>query len=87
MGLEGQVKLGYRQELAAIEDPTERLAYYEKMVAKSYQDGKALEKSTTFSIDDVIDPADTRFWLGNMLASVRPPPPRSGKKRPNIDAW
>ena len=30
MGLEGQVKLGRRRELAAIEDPAERLATYEK---------------------------------------------------------
>ena len=29
MGLEGQVKLGFRNELAAIEDPEERLARYE----------------------------------------------------------
>ena len=31
MGLEGAVKLGYRKELAAIEDPAERMARYEEM--------------------------------------------------------
>ncbi|MEL6965658.1 MAG: carboxyl transferase domain-containing protein, partial [Pseudomonadota bacterium] len=87
MGLEGQVKLGYRAELAAIEDPEQRRQYYEEMVAKSYQEGKALERSTTFPFDDTIDPAETRFWLTNMLASIRPPAPRDGKKRPMIDAW
>ena len=87
MGLEGQVKLGYRAELEAIEDPAARLEYYEDMVAKSYQEGKAVERSTTFGIDDTIDPADTRHWLSNMLASIRPSAPRDGKKRPMIDAW
>ncbi|HKK22977.1 MAG TPA: carboxyl transferase domain-containing protein, partial [Pseudohaliea sp.] len=87
MGLEGQVKLGYRAELAAIEDPEERRQYYEKLVAQSYEDGKALARSTSFAIDDSIDPAQTRHWLASLLASVRPPAPRDGKKRPMVDAW
>jgi acetyl-CoA carboxylase carboxyltransferase component len=87
MGLEGQVKLGYRAELAAIEAPEARRVYYEEMVEQSYQDGKALARSTSFAIDDTIDPADTRHWLTSMLASVRPPAPRDGKKRAMIDAW
>ena len=87
MGLEGQVKLGYRAELAAIEDADKRRQYFEEMVAQSYQEGKALERSTTFPIDDTIDPAETRFWLVNLLASIRPPIQRDGKKRPMIDAW
>jgi acetyl-CoA carboxylase carboxyltransferase component len=87
MGLEGQVKLGYRAELAAIEDPEERRQYYEKMVAESYEDGKALHRSTSFGVDDTIDPADTRRWLASLLASVRPPVPRDGKKRAMVDAW
>ena len=86
MGLEGQVKLGYRAELAAIADPQKRLEYFEQMVAKSYQDGKALSRSTTFGIDEVIDPAETRRWIATLLASIRPKP-RNGKKRPMIDAW
>src|SRR5690606_17059590 len=39
MGLEGSVKLGYRNELAAIEDPEERKRTYEEMVAKAYDRG------------------------------------------------
>ncbi len=87
MGLEGQVKLGYRAELAAIEDPEARRRFYDEMVAKAYQDGKALARSTSFAIDDTIDPAETRHWLASLLASVRPPAPRDGKKRPMVDAW
>ena len=87
MGLEGQVKLGFRAELAAIEDAEKRRAYYEELVAKSYEDGKALQRSTTFAIDDTIDPAETRGWLTGLLSSIRPPAPRDGKKRPMIDAW
>ena len=37
-------------------------------------------------IDDMIDPAETRTWIVNMLAAIRPAPPRAGKKRPMIDA-
>ncbi len=87
MGLEGQVKLGYRAELEAIEDPETRRQYYEKLVAESYEDGKALQRSTSFGVDDTIDPADTRRWLSALLASVRPPVPRDGKKRAMVDAW
>ncbi len=43
MGLEGAVKLGYRKELEAIEDPAERKALYEEMVANAYEHGKAVE--------------------------------------------
>ena len=34
-----------------------------------------------------IDPADTRTWLANLMASVRSEPRGAGKKRPFIDAW
>ena len=33
------------------------------------------------------DPAETRSWVVNMLAAIRPGPARAGKKRPMIDAW
>ena len=86
MGLEGSVKLGFRKELAAIEDPDERLAEYERRVARAYETGKALNTASLFSVDDTIDPKDTRFWLANLLKSVRVEP-RRGKKRPSVDAW
>jgi len=87
MGLEGSVKLGFREVLAAIEDPQERLERYNQMVARAYENGKALNNASGFGIDDAIDPAETRYWLANLLASIRPPAPREGKKRSAIDAW
>ncbi len=86
MGLEGQVKLGRRKELAAIADPEERRAAYERMVAELYEIGKALNAGSHYSVDDVIDPAETRRWIIAGLRSV-PPPPRTGKKRPCVDGW
>ena len=31
--------------------------------------------------------AETRAWVVNVLAAIRPGPARAGKKRPMIDAW
>jgi acetyl/propionyl-CoA carboxylase alpha subunit len=87
MGLEGAVKLGYRNELAAIQDPAERAALYDRMVAGMYEKGKALSAAMLFELDDVIDPGDTRMWIMAGLRSVPPPAPRAGKKRPCIDTW
>jgi acetyl/propionyl-CoA carboxylase alpha subunit len=87
MGLEGSVKLGYRRELEAIEDPAERMKEYERRVAAAYERGKAINNATGFGIDDTIDPAETRFWIASLLRSLRPAPPREGKKRSAIDAW
>jgi acetyl/propionyl-CoA carboxylase alpha subunit len=87
MGLEGAVKLGYRGELAALERPEERRALFDQMVARMYEVGKAVNMSSVFEIDDVIDPADSRHWIVRALASVPPPAPRTGKKRPCIDPW
>jgi acetyl-CoA carboxylase carboxyltransferase component len=87
MGLEGAVKLGYRNELAAIEDPAERKAKFDEMVARSYGRGKALAAATLFEFDEVIDPAETRRWIMAGLRSVPAPPRRTGKKLPWIDAW
>ncbi|MFZ9384654.1 MAG: carboxyl transferase domain-containing protein [Ilumatobacteraceae bacterium] len=86
MGLEGAVRLGYRNELAAIVDPTEREATFQQMVDRMYEHGKALSVATHFEIDDVIDPADTRRWINAILESA-PSGVRQGKKRPNIDTW
>jgi len=87
MGLEGAVKLGYRKELEAEADPEQRQELYEKMVARMYDVGKAVNYAPFFEIDDVIDPAASRDWLLAGLESAPPPAPRSGKKRPCIDTW
>lgn len=87
MGLEGSVKLGYRAELAAIDDPQERKQVYEEKVAQAYEQGKALNSASLFSIDDTVDPADSRFWVANLLKSVRNDIRRAGKKNAFVDAW
>ena len=87
MGLEGAVKLGYRNELAAIEDPDERKRTFEEMVARSYERGKAVNVASHFELDDVIDPADSRRWIVGALRAAPKPLPRTGKKRPCIDTW
>src|SRR6266436_1230747 len=87
MGLEGAVKLGYRRELDAVEDPDARQALFEEMVARMYEHGKAVSYATYFEIDDVIDPAESRRWITSALRSAPPPPARSGKKRPCVDTW
>jgi acetyl-CoA carboxylase carboxyltransferase component len=87
MGLEGQVKLGRRKELAAIADPAERRAAFERMVAEMYERGKALNTASLFELDDVIDPAATRDWVTAGLRSMPPTAPRTGKKRPFVDGW
>ncbi|HEY5875643.1 MAG TPA: biotin carboxylase, partial [Ilumatobacteraceae bacterium] len=81
------VKLGYRNELAAIEDPDERTALFDQMVARMYEHGKAISTASYFEIDDVIDPSESRFWISRALRSVPPVAPRTGKKRPSIDTW
>ena len=87
MGLEGAVKLGRRDELMAIEDPEERMAKYEEMVAAMYAQGKAINAASLFELDNVIDPADTREWITSGLRAAPPVPAREGKKRPWIDTW
>ncbi|OBG33420.1 carboxyl transferase domain-containing protein [Mycobacterium sp. E3198] len=63
MGLEGAVRLGFSKELAAEADPAQRRQLFDKLVAAAYQHGKALRSATTFELDDVIDPADSRAWI------------------------
>ncbi len=87
MGLEGAVRLGYRNELAAIADPDERVRTFQTMVDRMYEIGKASNVASHFEIDDVIDPADSRRWIAAILEASPAPPRREGKKRPNIDTW
>ncbi len=87
MGLEGAVKLGYRNELAAIKDPGERKRRFDEMVAAMYERGKALNSAAHFGIDDVIDPADSRQWITAGLRSSPPPVERTGKRHPYIGSW
>jgi acetyl/propionyl-CoA carboxylase alpha subunit/acetyl-CoA carboxylase carboxyltransferase component len=87
MGLEGYVRLGFRKEMEAIEDPAEREKYYKAKVAELYANGKAVSIASVLEIDEVIDPAETRHWIMSGLRSVPKPEPRKHRKRPCIDAW
>ena len=69
------------------EDPDARQAEFERLVARSYQAGKALNTATYFEIDDVIDPMHSRRRIVNALRAAPPVPHREGKKRPFIDTW
>jgi acetyl/propionyl-CoA carboxylase alpha subunit/acetyl-CoA carboxylase carboxyltransferase component len=86
MGLEGAVKLGFRKELEAVDDPAARRRLFEEMVARMYEIGKGVNMASHFEIDDVIDPMDSRRWIMGAIGAWRPPR-RDGKKRPCIDAW
>jgi acetyl-CoA carboxylase carboxyltransferase component len=87
MGLEGAVRLGFRRELDAIEDEANREAEFERLVARAYEHGKALNVATVFEIDDVIDPADSRRRIVETLRAAPRLPRREGKKRPCVDTW
>ncbi len=84
MGLEGAVKLGFRNELAAIEDPEERNRQFQEMVDRMYQVGKAVNIASHFEIDEVIDPADSRKWIRTILTERAAP---IAARKPRIDTW
>jgi acetyl/propionyl-CoA carboxylase alpha subunit/acetyl-CoA carboxylase carboxyltransferase component len=87
MNLESGVQLGSRERLAAIEDVEERAAEYERLVAAAYERGGALNVASTFEIDDVIDPAETRRWIAQGLKSVPNPEPLRRGRRQFLDTW
>ena len=87
MNIEGAVKLGYRKELAAIEDPEERKKEFELRVERSYEAAKAVNAGTGGGLDDVIDPADTRDWIASAMKRLPPVLERTEKKYPYIDTW
>ena len=92
MGLEGAVRLGYRKELEAIDDPARRDEVFQEMVDRMYEHGKAVSVATHFEIDDVIDPADTRRWITTLLDAApethwNAPGALATSRRPNIDTW
>ena len=61
--------------------------YYKDKVAQLYANGKAVSIASVLEIDEVIDPAETRHWIMAGLRSMPPASPRTGRKRPCIDAW
>jgi acetyl/propionyl-CoA carboxylase alpha subunit/acetyl-CoA carboxylase beta subunit len=90
MGVEGAIRLGFRKELEAVEDPAARETLFRKMVDEAYERGRALNMASYLEIDAVIDPADTRRWLLRGLQSAPPAPPRHTRDpaaRRFIDTW
>ncbi len=83
MNLEGAVRLGYRKELEAIEDPVERDAVFAEMVERAHAHGRGVNVASHGEIDDVIDPADTRRWITGVLLAT----PVEARGRPNVDTW
>lgn len=84
MGLEGAVKLGFRRELEAIEDPVERQQAFDQMVAAAYRHGEALNMAAHLELDDVIDPAATR---ARVLDAFRSATGFERRGRPFVDTW
>jgi acetyl-CoA carboxylase carboxyltransferase component len=89
MGLEGAVRLGMRRELAAIEDEQERERVFQATVAAAYERGEGINMAAYGEIDDVIDPADSRRWIATLFDHRNDVgwQARTGKKRPQVDAW
>lgn len=85
MGLEGAVRLGFAKELAAVTDPAEREALFNKMVAKAYDNGRGINTASFLEIDGVIDPAHTRDWLSRGMNSAGGR--REAVSRRFIDTW
>ncbi len=69
MGLEGAVRLGFRKELEAVPEGSEREALFARHVEEQYASGRAVNMAAHLEIDAVIDPAETRVWLAQGLAS------------------
>jgi acetyl-CoA carboxylase carboxyltransferase component len=87
MNIEGAVKLGWRKELQAIEDPEKRRQMFDRKVAAGLESARAANAAMGGGIDDVIDPAETRSWIAAGLKRVPGAPARTGKKRAFIDTW
>lgn len=70
MGLEGAVRLGYRKELHALPEGPAREALFQRLLDQQVERGRALHMAETLEIDAVIDPADTRAWLAQLLGKT-----------------
>ncbi len=84
MGLEGAVRLGFRRELDAIPDESDREQRVQELTAAAHEHAKALNAATLFELDDVIDPAETRQLIAATVAAAAPAP---GRERRFVDTW
>ena len=83
MGLEGAVRLGFRRELEAVADPTERAELEAQLLAQMYERGRAVNAAAVVELDDVIDPVDTRQWITTALGEVD----HTDVPRGYVDTW
>jgi len=67
MGLEGAVKLGFRKELEAEQSLEKRETLFNELLTQQYARGKAIEVASVLEIDAVIDPAETRSTLTQLI--------------------
>lgn len=84
MGLEGAVRLGFRKELEAVPEGSQREALFQQLLARQYANGQAVQMAATLEIDAVIDPAHTRDWLLRGLQSAPVAAPSDGS---HVDSW
>ncbi|MBW3657634.1 MAG: biotin carboxylase [Actinobacteria bacterium] len=86
MGLEGAVRLGFRRELDAVEDPDERAEREQQLIDLAYLNASGFNVATFAEIDDVLDPAETR---DRIVASLAAAASRTRRGRPGsyVPAW
>jgi acetyl/propionyl-CoA carboxylase alpha subunit/acetyl-CoA carboxylase carboxyltransferase component len=87
MGLEGQVKAGRKRELEALEDRQQRERRFQEMVDELFDKARAINAAAAFSVDEVLDPADTREWLTAGIRSLDPATLAKRERRSHVDTW
>ena len=88
MTIDGSVNLAFGDELDSVDDPDEREVIRGRLVSALVDQAKAVNSGgTSYGIDDVIDPVESREWIAQALRTVPPKPERDVKKRPNVDTW
>ncbi|KAJ9475918.1 hypothetical protein PHBOTO_006012 [Pseudozyma hubeiensis] len=70
MSLEGAVQLSMKKQLAAVEDPKERAKVADEAVQGLYRNGRGINVASMAEVDTVLDPAETRDWLGRVVKDV-----------------
>jgi len=80
------VRLGFRRELEAIADESEREQRVREMTAAAHEHAKALNAATLFELDDVIDPAESRRLIAATLEASASTGPGRAESR-FVDTW
>ena len=86
MSLEGAASLVRKDEIRAAGDDGAARAIRDEFATGVRERGSGLNLGRTFTVDDVIDPAETRDRIVAFLRMVRRPPLRETKKH-YIDTW